>query len=149
MIPVANSLLYIQPLYVESSRNAFPELQRVIAVYGNQPAAIGSTLSEALTKLFAAPVSTAAGPPGSNGTLSPQVRSLLDQAQTAYQQSQTDLKAGNLGAYQTDINNLESFLQQVQQLTGGPVPTTTTTTTTSPVSGTANSTSTSTTTPGS
>jgi hypothetical protein len=143
MIPVANSLLYIQPLYVESSRNAFPELQRVIAVYGNQPAAIGSTLSEALTKLFAAPVSTAAGPPGSNGTLSPQVRSLLDQAQTAYQQSQTDLKAGNLGAYQTDINNLESFLQQVQQLTGGPVPTTTTTTTTSPVGGTANPTSTS------
>jgi hypothetical protein len=149
MIPVANSLLYIQPLYVESSRNAFPELQRVIAVYGNQPAAIGSTLSEALTKLFAAPVSTAAGPPGSNGTLSPQVRSLLDQAQTAYQQSQTDLKAGNLGAYQTDINNLESFLQQVQQLTGGPVPTTTTTTTTSPLSGTANPTSTATTTPGS
>ncbi len=150
MIPVANSLLYIQPLYVESSRNAFPELQRVIAVYGNQPAAIGSTLSEALTKLFAAPVSTAAGPPGSNGTLSPQVRSLLDQAQTAYQQSQTDLKAGNLGAYQTDINNLESFLQQVQQLTGGTVPsTTTTTTTTSPLGGTANPTSSSTTTPGS
>ena len=35
MIPVANALLYIQPLYVESSRNPFPELQRVIAVYGN------------------------------------------------------------------------------------------------------------------
>ena len=28
MIPVANSLLYIQPLYVESARNAFPELSR-------------------------------------------------------------------------------------------------------------------------
>ncbi|MBF6555064.1 MAG: UPF0182 family protein [Acidimicrobiales bacterium] len=150
MIPVANSLLYIQPLYVASSRNAFPELQRVIAVYGNQPAAIGSSLSEALTKLFAAPVSTTPGAGGSTGTLSPQVRSLLDQAQTAYQQSQSDLKAGNLGAYQTDINNLESFLQQVQRLTGGTVPTTsTTTTTTSPLGGTANPTSTSTTTPGS
>jgi uncharacterized membrane protein (UPF0182 family) len=150
MIPVANSLLYIQPLYVASSRNAFPELQRVIAVYGNQPAAIGSTLSEALTKLFAAPVSTTPGAGGPTGTLSPQVRSLLDQAQTAYQQSQADLKAGNLGAYQTDINNLESFLQQVQQLTGGTVPTSsTTTTTTSPLGGTANPTSTSTTTPGS
>ena len=55
------------------------------------------------------------------------------QAQTAYQQSQTDLKAGNLGAYQTDINDLESDLKQVQQLTGGTVtPTTTTTTTTEP-----------------
>ncbi len=28
MIPVADSLLYIQPLYVQSSRNSFPELQR-------------------------------------------------------------------------------------------------------------------------
>ena len=50
MIPVANSLLYVQPLYVESSRNPFPELQRVIAVYGNQPAAIGNTLSAALVR---------------------------------------------------------------------------------------------------
>ena len=48
MIPVADSLLYIQPLYVESARNAIPELQQVIAVYGNRPAAIGPTLSSAL-----------------------------------------------------------------------------------------------------
>ena len=44
MIPVADSLLYIQPVYVESSRNAIPELQQVIAVYGNLPAAIEPTL---------------------------------------------------------------------------------------------------------
>ena len=60
---------------------------------------------------------------------------LLAQAQTAYQQAQTDLKTGNLGAYQNDINNMESNLQQVQALTGGPVASTTTTTTTNPASG--------------
>ena len=129
MIPVANALLYIQPLYVESSRNAFPELQRVIAVYGNQPAAIGATLASALSQVFAAPVSTTPGSVASTGELSPQVRTLLDAAQAAYQQSQTDLKAGNLGAYQSDINTLEADLQQVQQLTGGTTTTTTTTTT--------------------
>ena len=74
-------------------------------------------------------MSTAPGSPVT-GALSPQVRALLDEAQIAYQQSQTDLKAGNLGAYQTDINNLESDLQEVQQLTGATPPTTTTTTTT-------------------
>ena len=101
MIPVADSLLYIQPLYVESSRNAFPELQQVIAVYGNHPAAIGPTaVRRHCTQVFQAPVSTTTGVPGTTGTLSPQVRALLDQAQAAYQQSQTDLKAGNLGAYQ-------------------------------------------------
>jgi uncharacterized protein len=136
MIPVADAILYIQPLYVESSRNAIPNLQRVIAVYGNQPAAIGNSLSSALSTLFSAPVSTgtAATGGGSSTTLSPQAQALLSQAQQAYTQSQTDLKAGNLGAYQTDINNMESFLQQVQALTGGPVASTTTTTTTNPAS---------------
>ena len=50
-------------------------------------------------------------------------------------QAQTDLKAGQLGAYQTDIQTLESNLQEVQQLTGGTVTPTSsgsTTTTTSP-----------------
>ena len=130
MIPVANSLLYIQPLYVQSSRNAFPELQDVIAVYGKQ-VAMEPTLAAALGQVFQAPVSTSPGETGGTGALSPQVRSLLDQAQAAYQQSQVDLKAGNLGAYQTDINNLETFLQQVQTLTGG-ASTPTTSTTTSP-----------------
>jgi uncharacterized membrane protein (UPF0182 family) len=130
MIPVADSLLYVQPLYVESSRNAFPELQQVIAVYGNQ-VAIDSTLSGALSQVFGAPVSTTT-PTGTTGTLSPQVRSLLNQAQSAYQQSEADLKAGNLGAYQTDINNLEGLLNQVQTDTGGTPSSTTTTTTTTP-----------------
>jgi uncharacterized membrane protein (UPF0182 family) len=135
MIPVANSLLYVQPLYVESARNQFPVFQLVIAVYGNQ-VAIDSTLGAALTQVFAAPVSTTPGGSTSTGALSPQVRSLLDAAQTQYQQSLTDLKAGNLGAYQTDITTLESDLEEVQQLTGGTVtPTTTTTTTTTPGSG--------------
>ncbi len=135
MIPIADSLLYIQPLYVQSSRNTFPELQQVIAVYGNQPAAIGASLSDALTTLFTAPVSTTPGGGGSTGALSPQVRALLNAAQAAYVQAQTDLKAGQLGAYQTDIQTLESNLQEVQQLTGGTVTPTSsgsTTTTTSP-----------------
>jgi len=118
MIPIADSLLYVQPLYVQSSRNNFPELQEVIAVYGKQ-AAYGDTLADALTQVFSAPVETQQGSAGTSGLLSPQIRALLNDAQTQYEQSQTDLKAGNLGAYQTDITNMEQDLQQVQQLSGG------------------------------
>ena len=146
MIPVADSLLYIQPLYVESARNAIPELQQVIAVYGNLPAAIGPTLSSALTQVFKAPVSTAPGA-GGTGALSPQVQALLADAQVSYQKSLADLKAANLGAFQSDYNTMESDLQQVQQLTGGTVtPATSTTTTTAP-SSSSSSTSTTSTTP--
>jgi hypothetical protein len=136
MIPVAQSLLYVQPLYVQSSRNNFPELQEVIAVYGKE-AAYGDTLASALSQVFAAPVSTTPTS-GASGTLSPQVLSLLAQAQASYAQAQTDLHAGNLGAYQNDIAALEADLQLIQQLTGtvavpgagGATPTTTPTTTT-------------------
>jgi uncharacterized membrane protein (UPF0182 family) len=138
MIPVADSLLYVQPVYVQSSRNNFPQLQDVIAVYGEQ-AAMDSTLSNALSDVFKAPVSTSSS--GGTGTLSPQVLSLLNAAQAAYTQSQVDLKAGNLGAYQTDIDQVEANLQQIQALTGtspssaSTSPTTTTTPTTTPSSG--------------
>lgn len=138
MIPVANSLLYVQPLYVESARNQFPVFQLVIAVYGTQ-VAIDSTLAAALTQVFAAPVSTTPGGTSTTGALSSQVRSLLDAAQTEYQQSLTDLKAGNLGNYQTDITTMESDLEEVQQLTGGTVTPTTTTTTTTTQPGSAGS----------
>jgi hypothetical protein len=135
MIPVANSLLYIQPLYVQSSRNAVPELQDVIAAYGKNDQ-YASTLSQALSQVFQAPVSTAPST-GGTGTLSPQVKSLLDEAQAAYTQSQTDLKAGNLGNYQNDISSMEADLQEVQELTGNTSGSTTTTT--APTTGAAKS----------
>ena len=130
MVPVANSLLYIQPLYVASSRNPIPTLQYVIAVYGkNNPAGLGQTLSQALTQVFSATIAVTPSNVTGPGQLSPEVRALLADAQHQYQQSQADLKAGNLGAYQTDINSLENDLNEVAQLTGGSVNTTTTTTT--------------------
>jgi hypothetical protein len=123
-------LLYIQPLYVESSRNSFPTLQRVIAQYGNQSATIANSVSAALTSLFGAPIQATPSSGGeTTSSLSPQARALLAQAQASYTQAQADLKAGNLGNYQNDINALEAALQAVQALTGGPVASTTTTTT--------------------
>ncbi|MBV8464225.1 MAG: UPF0182 family protein [Acidimicrobiales bacterium] len=132
MLPVANSLLYIQPLYVASSRNAVPTLQQVIAAFGNGQPGIGQDLGAALTQVFGQTVSVAQGTNTGTGTISPQVRQLLAAAQQQYQQAQAALSAGNLGAYQNDINGLEADLTQIAQLTGVPVTSTTTTTTTTP-----------------
>jgi hypothetical protein len=145
MIPIADSLLYVQPVYVQSSRNNFPQLQDVIAVYG-EDAAMDTTLSAALSDVFQAPVSTSTG---GTGTLSPQVQSLLADAQAAYTQSQADLKAGNLGAFQNDINQVAADLQQIQVLTGTSTSSSsgsTSPTTTTPVKGGAGKTTTTTTT---
>ena len=67
----------------------------------------------------------------------------------AYQQSLTDLKAGDLGAYQADVNRMESDLNTIQQLTGSATPASTpsTSTTTTPSSAAGGKTTTTTTTP--
>ena len=49
------------------------------------------------------------------GTVSPQVQTLIAQANTEFQQAQTDLKAGNFAAYGTDVSSLQNVLQQLQQ----------------------------------
>jgi uncharacterized protein len=145
MIPIDQSLLYIQPIYVQSSRNNIPELSQVVAVYGNN-AAIDSTLSQALTDVFRAPVSTL---PGATGSLSPTVRALLAAAQQAYQKSQADLKAGDLGAYQSDLDSMESDVKEILQLSAPPPAPSSTAASTSSTSTTTSSTTTTTSTPSS
>ena len=47
VIPIEESLLYIEPLYLQAEKSEIPELTRIIAVYQNH-VALGETLDEAL-----------------------------------------------------------------------------------------------------
>src|SRR5437763_9343040 len=61
VIPIENSILYVSPLYLRAEHGQLPELQRVIAAYGDHVVMKG-TLAEALSALFAneaAPATTA------------------------------------------------------------------------------------------
>lgn len=51
VIPVENSLLYVEPVYLEAATSSLPEVKRVI-VYYNERLAYAGTLSEALDDLF-------------------------------------------------------------------------------------------------
>lgn len=51
IIPVQQSLIYVQPLYLEAEDSKLPELTRVIAVYRDR-VAMESSLEQALTALF-------------------------------------------------------------------------------------------------
>ena len=51
VVPVANSLLYIEPVFLESARGEIPELKRVIAVYGDT-IVMERNLELSLDKLF-------------------------------------------------------------------------------------------------
>ncbi len=51
MIPIEQSLIYVEPLYLEAEENSLPILARVIVVYENR-IAMAETLEEALEVLF-------------------------------------------------------------------------------------------------
>ncbi|MDJ0690953.1 MAG: UPF0182 family protein [Xenococcaceae cyanobacterium MO_188.B32] len=51
IIPIEQSLLYVEPLYLEAERNSLPILARVIVVYENQ-IVMAETLQEALNAIF-------------------------------------------------------------------------------------------------
>ena len=51
VIPIEQSLLYVEPLYIEAERNSLPILARVIVVYENQ-IVMAETLEEAMNAVF-------------------------------------------------------------------------------------------------
>lgn len=149
VIPVETSLLYVRPLYVQSSRNPLPEFKRAIVVFGDE-AVIADSLSGALTKIFGAAPQTLEEAPGGQPTTptttpgqpgtgtgtgdAAAVQRLLSEAQVAYDAAQAALKAGDLAEYQKQINVVGDKVKQAQAAAGAApaAATTTTTTTTGP-----------------
>lgn len=133
LIPINNALLYIRPLYVQSAQNPVPQLQQVIVVYGNQ-SAMEKTLAGALADVLGASVpglaSTTPGPSPTPSTgahqpsqsPSPAVTSLIIQANAHLAQGQADLRHGDLGGYQSEVNKAQQLLSQAQQAASSSLP---------------------------
>ncbi|MBI5100661.1 MAG: UPF0182 family protein [Nitrospirae bacterium] len=51
VIPIENSLIYVQPLYLRADKGKIPELKRVVVAYENR-IAMEETLDAALSKIF-------------------------------------------------------------------------------------------------
>jgi len=118
MVPIGQTLLYFRPLYVASATNPIPTIKYVIAVYQNN-VVMEPTLTQAISSVFNIPIEispSGSSPSTITAQITQEIKSLLSQAQSYYNQAQTDLKNGNLGAYQSDIANMESVINQARQL---------------------------------
>jgi uncharacterized protein len=117
IVPVQESLLYVQPIFVQgSAANSLPLLQRV-AVYYNNSVGYASTLSGAVDQVVRgqAPTEPDGGggeqpPPPPTGTAD--VQELLRQANEAYQAAQQALADGNLGAYQAQVRRMADLVER-------------------------------------
>ncbi|MCJ7822829.1 MAG: UPF0182 family protein, partial [Armatimonadetes bacterium] len=52
VIPLDNSILYVEPIYLSAAQSRFPELKRVIVARGDGKVAMAATLSQALADLL-------------------------------------------------------------------------------------------------
>ena len=115
-IPIEQSLIYVQPLYLAAEQGALPELRRVIVAYGNQ-IAMEPTLEQSLSRIFAGRVAptpaaptTAAGPgpaPSPGGV----ERAATQRALEAWTRSQDALRRGDWAAYGAEQKRLEEALR--------------------------------------
>jgi hypothetical protein len=116
VIPVEDSLLYVQPVYVKSQQpNAIPELRRVVVVNGDR-IGIGNTLRDALTDSIGQQVPPEEGEQPPQGTVEEQIQALLDEAAQHFAAADAALRAGDLATYQAEIDAAEAATAEAQGL---------------------------------
>lgn len=114
VIPVNDSLLYVEPVYLEASNSAIPEVKRVIVVYDDQ-IAYESTLGDALAELFGSTGGadeSEEGEEGGSGTVMTK-DDYIKAAQEAYDKAQEALKNGNWAEYGEYMKKLEQNLNKL------------------------------------
>jgi uncharacterized membrane protein (UPF0182 family) len=116
VIPIENSLIYVQPLYLRAETGKIPELKRVIVAYENR-IAMEETLDAALSRIFgdgrvsgeAAPSKTAPVPAaGEEKGLASIAREHFDRAMNAQRE-------GNWALYGEEIKKLGEIIKKMQK----------------------------------
>ncbi len=127
VIPIEESLIYVQPLFLRAQGGTIPEMKRVVVASGNR-VVMGETLDQALDAMFGngAEVSVNGQAPdtlGQGALESPATSarapaattaSLLQQAQSHYDKAISAQRAGNWAEYGKEIDALGAILQQLR-----------------------------------
>ncbi len=104
VIPIENSIVYIQPLYLQAEQTAMPQLTRVLVAYGDS-VAMQPDLTTALAAVFGAAPSQ---PTGDGDTAL-----TVGLARDLYLKAIEAQKAGDWAAYGSAIEELGKALEQL------------------------------------
>jgi uncharacterized membrane protein (UPF0182 family) len=124
-VPIKDALLYVQPIFVQASQGAIPELRRVPVFFNNQlgyTANLADSIDQVLGQTTNAPPASGPQPPAGPQTASTALARILQQQAEQYRRAQQALDRHDLGAYQHAIDRLGQLIEQAQRLTGAPPP---------------------------
>lgn len=122
VIPINNSFLYVEPLYLQATNGAQPELKRVILASGNR-VVMRPTLNEALAALLVAPESDiVVEEPEGDGeeTTSPPadatLAELIESANAHFEAAEAAQREGDWTTYGRELELLRQDLQRLEAL---------------------------------
>ena len=119
VVPIEDSLLYIEPVYLEATNSSIPEVKRVIVVYGDR-IAYEATLAEALNSMFgegsayeSTDSSVSTDTTSDGGELSQ--TEIIKKAQEAFDNAQDAQKNGDWAKYGEYLNELDKYLNMLSK----------------------------------
>lgn len=114
IVPIEESLLYVQPLYVKGQGARFPELKRVVVVTKDK-VQIAPTLEGAIAALFGEEVETGEEEiPGAPADLV----TLIQRALEHFEASQAALREGDFATYGREQDLMRRALEQAAEQAG-------------------------------
>ena len=122
VIPVKDSLIYVEPIYLRAEQSELPEMKRVIVGYQDR-VGIGLNLEEALLKVFGSRVQIQAleakeeGPSIVTQEPSFTLNELVRKANEYFSEAQDRLRHGDFAGYGEYVDELEKVLSQLAEET--------------------------------
>jgi uncharacterized membrane protein (UPF0182 family) len=120
VVPIEDSILYVQPVYLQSDDNALPEFKRVVVVYQQNQPQLKESLDEALAAVFGEGTGGVIPPEDGDGGDVPlevpaDVQEALEQAQALFDEADAALRQGDLGTYQQKVEEAQALIDQALQ----------------------------------
>jgi len=119
-IPIEESILYVEPIYIKAlNTNALPEQKKVIVYFRNQ-VVMEDNLEKALERIFPAEKEAEEQPdivPLPVGTPDATVEELIKKANEAFAAAQNAQRDGNWAEYGVKLTELESLLKRLNEIT--------------------------------
>jgi uncharacterized membrane protein (UPF0182 family) len=116
VIPIENSVVYVEPLYLQAVGTELPELKRVVMSYADK-VVMTETVDQALQAIFggaAPPPVEEEGPPVERPGRS--VAQLIQEASDHFARAQEAIRQGDFAAYGEEIRALGEILSQLAEM---------------------------------
>jgi uncharacterized membrane protein (UPF0182 family) len=127
VIPIEESLIFVQAIYLRAEGGRIPELKRVVVAYQNR-VVMEETLGQGLARLFGGEVGIEAPRPegtgvdpdiAAAGVAGASVADLVNQLSERYDNAVAAQRAGDWATYGEELRRIGELVSQLRDRTGG------------------------------